>query len=298
LSAEWWRAHRPTGIAIECSGEKHTLRWENGDLHTLDHGDPEGERVLASLGGERCACVEILDRWEKHRADLRVLTLASRGARDLILPTSAQAQRVRRTALARGGRRVQAVAAPQLQRPSGWVGVGPPLHRVVSSHGGTTISSLVAAAKPWPTSELDSYDPLISVLSLGGGLPDRLVATVLATWSEKVADGDYGDHRPELCIALFSRAKLAIQDWLGDGTASVVVEMIEPSATPGVRREEDLLVASLPFKWLSDIWARGVSMVLGRFAISLLERSDERERVLTLGADLSDPKPVTINIDT
>ena len=69
---------------LECSGERHAIRWAAGELSAPDHGDPEGERALAALGGTSCACLDILSAWARHREDPRLLTAVSRGTGDMI----------------------------------------------------------------------------------------------------------------------------------------------------------------------------------------------------------------------
>jgi hypothetical protein len=80
--SEWWTGLPAAEAAIRCGGARHRLRWEAGALTALDHSDLEGERALAALGEQRCACVDAVDAWERHADDLRVLVLASRGPGD------------------------------------------------------------------------------------------------------------------------------------------------------------------------------------------------------------------------
>ena len=71
-----------TVIEVGCGDDLHRLRWSAGDLGSLDHDDPEGERTLAALGGTSNGCVRVLDAWQRQRTSLRVLTLTSHGAAD------------------------------------------------------------------------------------------------------------------------------------------------------------------------------------------------------------------------
>src|ERR1035441_2273955 len=80
----WWAGLPPAEAAVECGGHVHTLRWQAGVLTAVDHGDPEDEATLAALAGESFACLELLRAWARRRNDPRVLTLASRGATDLL----------------------------------------------------------------------------------------------------------------------------------------------------------------------------------------------------------------------
>src|ERR1700689_5498399 len=84
-SRPWWQNHAQAEMNVDCSEQNHGVGWEEGGLVLLDHDDPEGERTLAALGGDACPCVEILGSWERHRDDLRLLVLASRGPSDPII---------------------------------------------------------------------------------------------------------------------------------------------------------------------------------------------------------------------
>ena len=81
---EWWHGFAPAQAAsVECGGNRHRLRWENGTFHALDHGDVESERTLAALGGQSCTCLDLVEAWDQHCDDLRVLVLGSRGPTDI-----------------------------------------------------------------------------------------------------------------------------------------------------------------------------------------------------------------------
>src|SRR4051794_22314753 len=79
---QWWMGIPPAETRIRCGDHEHRLRWSEGALDLLDHGDVEGERTLAALARERNACVETADRWQRHAQNPRVLILASRGPTD------------------------------------------------------------------------------------------------------------------------------------------------------------------------------------------------------------------------
>jgi hypothetical protein len=89
---------------------------------------------------------------------------------------------------------------------------------------------------------------------------------------------------------------MALRSWLNEPDLAVTLDMIDPSAPPDLTRGPDGIHVRLPFRWLIDVWARGVSVVLGRFATQLLDAEDERQRVLTVSPDLRDVRPVTISI--
>ena len=71
-----WHGIPPAVAPVTCGGARHRLRWADGKLGAVDHDDVDGERTLAALSGERCACIDLLDAWARHAADVRVLVLA------------------------------------------------------------------------------------------------------------------------------------------------------------------------------------------------------------------------------
>ncbi|WP_028065344.1 hypothetical protein [Solirubrobacter soli] len=81
----WWLGLPPAEALVECGGARHRVRWEAGEVSTPDHGDLEGERALAALGGDRCVCADVVDAWAAHAADERVLVLGRRGPSDRIV---------------------------------------------------------------------------------------------------------------------------------------------------------------------------------------------------------------------
>lgn len=106
MTAPWWTGIAPVQTTVTCGGEQHRLRWADGRLSTLDHEDPEGERTLAALGGQSCPCIELLDLWHRHGADLDVLVLGSRGSTDP-LPAADDDQ-----PSGRSGRRYASIGGP------------------------------------------------------------------------------------------------------------------------------------------------------------------------------------------
>jgi hypothetical protein len=246
--------------------------------------------MLTALGGEPRECVEILGTWEGHKDDLRVLVLASRGPGDLF--KQIEEHLLRRAQ--RGGAPGPARNALTSRRArfgrgtvtastvGGWVGYAP-------LSGGMR--------RAWPGSWTEQ-DEVLTLLGLRGGIPDRLVATVLATWAERVSVGDdrVATERSALIAALHGRVAVALRTWLSEPDLPITVDMIGPSDPPELFRESEGIRARLPFRWLIDVWARGVPVVLGRFTIGLTDSEDKRQRVLTVDTDLRDVRPVTISL--
>jgi hypothetical protein len=224
---------------LECGGERHRLRWEAGELRALDHGDPEGERALAALGGERCACVQALEVWARHAQDPHVLVLGSRGPGD---PVPA-------------GR-------PRTSGPSGWASATP--------RGGPA------------RRRTEPMEGLFELLGLGGGLPERLAAGVIAarlTLPDPAGDAYLGP-------ALYGRVALALRAWLGDAACPIAVTPTRAGEPLGLHREDGALRAELPVSWLLEVWARGLAVVWGRFVLAAACEHADRLALTTVGPDL------------
>jgi hypothetical protein len=238
VSAWWVAAAQAT---LECTGATHRLRWAEGELHALDHDDIEGERALAALGHERCACVDALDGWHRHAADLRVLALAPRGASDRL--------------------------ALHDRHPGG-----------VYTYAGLS-----------PSAAVEPGDALAGLFSLGGGLPDRLAATVAAS---RLA-GFPETERARLHAALAGRAMLALSDWLGEPGARVEVAMAD---APRLARHGKRIEATLPFSWLVDVWAKGLAVIWGRFCLAAATEDGRRFTLTTVAPDLAEPELVWLEL--
>jgi hypothetical protein len=116
---------------------------------------------------------------------------------------------------------------------------------------------------------------LIALLSLPGSFPDRLVATVAAAHARD-------DPSPRLHAALYGRVIAELGE--------IEVELLAPGATPSLTRER----AALPFAWVSTVWARGLTTILGRFCLSA-ETTDGREWTLvTVGPDFGPPETLRL----
>jgi hypothetical protein len=231
---EWWIGIPDAVTRVDCGGEAHTLRWHAGELHALAHEDVEGERALAALGGEPCACVDVLDAWTRHADDLRVLMLASRGPADEL---------------------------------------------------------------DVPVDREEAEDELVDLLALGGGLADRLVASVAAAWADR-SEAELTAVRARLAAALYGRVVPELRRWLGEPSLDIDLEMNDREGERSIRRLDDhRLRVELPFAWISEVWCRGVASVCGRLCLrATIDDRGERWTLHTLGADLLVAQPVTLTV--
>ena len=281
MSRQWWDGLLPVEVRLDCSGGTHAVRWEDGVLNAVDHEDPAAERALAALGGERSRCVELLDTWARHGDDLRVLIITSRGASD---PVQADAESRFVSAVSGtpppGARGVaMTVARPPT---AGWVSYAP-LSTMPPGRGRPGLPS----------------DDVLDLLALSGVLTQRLVAQVIATWAVRLAAdaGGTGPHVPALTAALYGRVVASVRTWLGEAGGKVELEMIGPTASPSLARRNGVVLARLPFAWLSDIWVKDLAVVLGRFALGNVESDPGRLRLSTVGPDFTDVRPVTVSLE-
>ncbi|MGO9753716.1 MAG: hypothetical protein ACLP8S_18985 [Solirubrobacteraceae bacterium] len=284
----WWIGLSDAQATVTCSDQQHRLRWSDGRLKALDHGDPEDERALAALGGQPCTCIELLDAWERHRDDLRVLVLGTRGPTDLI--------RIDRDLLSQQhgsrhrGRPAMPAAVPRaMSRPAGMMIVGGTSSRLMSSGGAPGRGSKRAAGEA----------ELLRLLALGGGIPDRLLATVAATWSRRIQSGASATRvkTPELHAALQGRAFVALRAWLGEPNLAAALTMINAADQPALARQDGSVHAALPFNWLAEVWAKGLTTVCGRFCLAADTDDGRHWRLTTIAPALDKTEPLTITLN-
>ena len=285
----WWLGLAPAQTTVHCSGRHHQIRWDAGNLSALDHEDPEGERALTALGGQRRPCIDLLDAWERHQDDAGVLVLATRGAADQL---AASDNRYPQLGVAQP-RVVQGpTALPRWRRGRGFASMGAQ-RAVISSAGWTGYAPPVRISKA-----AQAENELIALLTLGGGLHDRLVATVAAAWRERLRRPDkaLARVRPQLQAALHGRVFATMQRWLGGPALQTQLRMIGEAEKPKLLGEDGVVRVQLPFAWLVDVWAKGIATIWGRFCLAATRTDAQTWRLLTVGPDLGPPAPITLQL--
>lgn len=242
---EWWTGIPAAAATIECGAATHTLRWERGVLTAVDHDDVEAEATLAVLARETVPCLERVRAWNRHRDDVRVLTLASRGLTDRL--------------------------------------------------------DVAIGRRPHPRAPIKpSDDPdLPALLALGGGLPDRLQAHAAAAWTQRLGTGHSALDAavPQLHAALYGRLLVALRVWLGEPRLSLELTMIDADGDHRLERDGDAVLAALPFAWLSEVWARGFSTILGRLCTGAASDDGLEWTLDTLDPDLTTTRQLSITLD-
>jgi hypothetical protein len=270
---EWWTGLAPVETTIRCCGADHRIRWERGELVACDHGDPEDERTLAALSGERYACIDLLDAWARHLDDLRALVRGPRGARDAAGGAG--------WTLEHGGRGDAAV------RPAAF-----------GAHLPVPSLPRVGRFPVYPRSYDDNEAELIALLGLGGGIAERLVATVAATWAQRLRPGAAvaAVATPRLRAALHARVLTTLRGWLLEPELLLSLELVPEHEPRSLSRSGGRARAQLPFAWLSEVWARDLQLVEGRFCLAAIAAGDgDTWELTTLAADLHTVERVTLS---
>ena len=278
----WWLGLPAAQATIACGEQTHRLRWQQGELQAVDHDDIEAERTLAALGDQRCACADVLDAWTRHASDLRVLVLASRGPTD---PLAIQADQA-------------ASPSAPIARPRRPGRRSRPGRR---ASGG--IAFLATPAGPGRTSQsagpIAPEDELQRLFSLGGALPERLVATVASEWATRLAqtDATHQTPRAQLHAALYGHVTAAVRNWLGEPDREIELRMIGSGDTPTLTEDDQgLLRVELPFEWLADIFVRGLAVVWGRFCLTATTTDGQHWTLSTITPDLAPAQPMTVQL--
>jgi hypothetical protein len=269
---DWWTGLQPAEIVVRCGGRGHRIRWERGRLIARDHGDPEDERALSALASERCACLELLDAWTRHEDDLRALTRAPRDISDPVRSSAWVS-----SPGARGGHTPMAPGA----------GAGLP----IPSEPRT--GRFPVYPRSWDEGEAE----LIALLGLGGGIAERLVATVAATWAERLRPGAnvVPVAVPRLRSALHARLLATVRGWLDEPALSLTLELVGEDDPRSLSRAGGRIRAELPFAWLAEVWARGLQLVDGRFCLSAETGDGDIWELTTVAPDLHTVQRVTLD---
>ena len=72
---------------------------------------------------------------------------------------------------------------------------------------------------------------------------------------------------PQLQAALYGRLLLAIRLWLGEPRLSIDLTMVDAGDERIVERTTDAVAVTLPFAWLTEVWARGLTSIFGRLCL-------------------------------
>lgn len=278
----WWAGITAAEMPLGCSGSEHRLQWAEGRLRAVDHPDVDRERALVALGGDRVACLDLLDAWNAHADDLDLLVLASRGASDRLLDPH-PIEGVRYSGSYAVGRTQTLSSARRLPR------------RLPRRRGGWTmyLPSNSGSAESDDGAQLTAA----RLANLPAGLTDRLVATVIAAWTERIGAGDdrVAAATPRLRAALYGRVLATVHSAdIRSGPLDVV--MVDPQTPRSVTAEDGRVRCELPFSWLGDVWVKGFATVLGHLCLAVESAHSDNWQLLVVDRDLHSTRIMTINL--
>ena len=283
----WFTSLPPCEALVPCGQGRHVVRWKAGELRLAGHADPEAELVLAALGGEKARCVEIAQAWNRHTADLTVLSIGPRGPADEIAVSWEDVD-----------------AAAQAARGGAWG--GGPRHGAMRLASPPTAAAMAMAAVRRQQHQQEAGEAsqrrldMLSLLALGAGFQVRLIGQVVAAHADRLDEPDgHGPSveghsiRPALKAALAGRFALVAEQWLGIDPDQVEVSLHRDagwgSAELTGRGEQRRLRVSLPVSWLARVWACGLALT-GRHLVVAVERAGWPEaQVLALPAPGAEP---------
>jgi hypothetical protein len=264
---------------VPCGQGRHSVRWEAGELRLANHADPGAELVLAALGGEKARCVEIAEAWQRHAADLTVLSTGPRGPADEVTVSWDDVEAARQAA--RGGVSVLGY------------GVGPLASPPAAAMARTAVRHQQHQREAGEASQrrLD----MLSLLALGTGFQIRLAGQVVAAYADRLDEPDELGRtiRSVLTAALNGRLAPVAERWLGMDPDQVVVALHRGPGWGSVeltgRGEQRRLLVSLPAWWLARVWASGLALTGAHLVVAVERAGWPDAQVLALRAPGAEP---------
>jgi hypothetical protein len=305
----WWRALPAVETWVPCGEGTHPVRWAGGELSLPAHGDAESEAVLAALGGDRAACLEVAEAWQRHRGDLEMLAVGPRGPGDDVGVGWDEVKEFRDQRL--GGSLTRRLPG------GGYVSSGGPLRGaprpgsrpMIPAGGGVGGRGLLGGVGPGLPPELEQLRTerleMLILLALGPAFHQvlsGLIAASFAPGGDRAAEAP--DHRPALEAALTGRLAPAAQAWLGIDPDLVDVRLHQetPPGGEGGWGELELtgsgarrrLGGALPVGWLASVWAPGLTVVGRHLVVAVEQAAFPEATVLALPAPGRAPVRLTV----
>jgi hypothetical protein len=143
--------------------------------------------------------------------------------------------------------------------------------------------------------ESPEEDELVTLLGLGGSLPERLAATVAAEWTARASEAAAA--RAQLEAALYGRVTAAVRSWLGEPGLEIELRMVDEDEPRALTRDEDgRLLVKLPFAWLIEVFARGLAITWGRFCLAAASTDGQSWTLTTLTPELAPAQTITVEL--
>jgi hypothetical protein len=276
---------------VPCGQSRHIVRWEAGELRLLSHPDPEAERVLVALGGEKSRCVEVAQAWGRRAEDLSMLAIGPRGPADEIAVSWDDVD-----ADAQGSQRGGQAGYPP---PAGGHGRRPRLMMPGSTSpaAARALSEDRQAIQDRERAARRGND-MLSLLALGYGFQVRLIGQVAEAQADRPEE-TIETTRPALVAAINARLAPLAEEWLGIDPDQVVVTLhhgpgwgsAELTGRGGQRR----LRVSLPGGWLARVWSAGLALTGRHLVVAVARAGWPDARVLALRAPGAEPVPLDVH---
>lgn len=274
----WFLSLPPCEAPVPCGGGTHTVRWAAGSFELPSHPDAEAELVLAALGGEKAGCVMIAEAWHRHTEDLSMLMIGPRHSGDHITVTW---DSVGTAGAASSQPGLAPVAGPSPSTSPPRPGSGPRALR-------QAIQAEMDRARQRKTD-------VFSLLALGPAFGFRLAGHVAAAHAGQLAEAD----RPALSAAIYGRAALIAEEWIGIDPDQVAGELaggqtwgaVELTGKGAGRR----LRIALPADWLASVWACGLALVARHLVVAVTRPGWPDAQVLALRAPGTEPVPLDVH---
>lgn len=275
----WFTSLPPCETLVPCGQGRHSVRWEAGELRLANHADPGAELVLAALGGEKARCVEIAEAWQRHTADLTVLSTGPRGPADEVTVSWDDVEAARQAA--RGGVSVLGYGVGPLASPPAAA-----MARAAVRHQQHQREAGEASQR-----RLD----MLSLLALGTGFQIRLAGQVVAAYADRLDEPDELGQtiRSVLTAALNGRLAPVAERWLGIDPDQVEVSLHRGTGWGSVeltgRGEQRRLLVRLPAWWLARVWASGLALTGAHLVVAVERAGWPDAQVLALRAPGAEP---------
>jgi hypothetical protein len=294
----WWQALPAVETWTPCGDGTHPVRWADGTLTLPAHPDPEGEAVLAALGGDKAACLQVAEAWHRHSSDLDWFMAGPRDPDDEVAVSWDYVQEFRSARVggwvsrqALGGPfgsrpmiRAQRVAGGGLPGGGGWPGQG----------GQAGTGSREDELERLRARQLE----MLILLALGPAFQLALAGTIAASWASGGARAaELEAAWPVLEPALAGRLAPAAATWLGVDPDRVDASLLELSGAPAGWGALELtgtgsgrrLHATLPMGWLASVWAPGLAVVAGHLVVAVEQAAWPDATVLAVPAPGREP---------
>jgi hypothetical protein len=278
----------PSALArLDCSGAKHTIRWERGELIAVDHDDPEGERALVALGGTSCGCLDVLGAWSRQKENVRLLSVLSRGTQDPIQTEGFNPGRLPPPGLMPRNAIVSPRGRAQM---TAWVSTVP--------QGTATPAIAIPGVQGLPSTSSPTFEAdAVLLAGLGQELTVRMVATVTAALLDNPDSPEAVAARPALEASLFGRAMSALRMWLAAPHLDLELVVAGPSHAPGLEWDgEGPVHLALPHDWVVRVWGRDLTVIAGRFSLGIVDSTPHRTILTTVGSDLSSIQRLSVEM--